>query len=202
MGLQKKISILLPNVKRFSLVFRLGSQRIVMVLGFNLDDTYKISQIISAVALVVTSIVSLTVLWITHNLAKSSKRAETLIHCNTRFEEILNLQSNPNVLKEPTIFYRRFWALQFDQFTYWIHGFISDDVFRYWMMERHDQWMTNYQFGGVSYRDGWKMAMTGWTYTKFIHFMEIVHEHSADDAFREYHDRKNIFKFCKPKKIA
>lgn len=172
-----------------------------MELGFSLDDAYKISQIISAIGLIFTSAVSVAILWITHNLAKNSKRAETLTHCNSRFEDILNLQFNADVQKDPTIFYKRFCALQFDQFTYWIHGFISDDIFRYWMMERHDQWRTNPPFGGVSYRDGWTQAMADWTQTKFIHFMEIVHERSADDALREYRDEKNFFQFCKLNKI-
>lgn len=173
-----------------------------MESGLNLDDAYKISQIVSAFGLIVTSVVSVVILWITHNLSKYSKRAETLTHCNSRFEDILNLQFNPDVQKDPIIFYKRFCALQFDQFTYWIHGFISDDIFRYWMMERNDQWKMNTSFCGVKYREGWTQAMAGWTQTKFIHFMRIVHEQSADDALREYRDERNIFKFCRPDKIT
>lgn len=168
----------------------------------SLDSAHKISQIISAFCMIITSAGTLAILCIAHRLTKSSKRIEVLVHCNSRFEGVLDLCLKTAVQRDPMIFYNRYWALQFDQFTYWLQGFVDDEIFRYWMMERHDAWLANPVFAGISYRNGWDKAMVGWTYTEFITFMKIVHERTADEAVNQYRPKKRLIVFTKRKQIA
>src|SRR5262249_24459174 len=75
----------------------------------------------------------------------------------------------------PSEFYRRYWGLQFNQFHYWKSGFITHEVYRAWMCFRRHEWQKNEELSGVTYRDGWTIAVESWGFNReFTTFMESV----------------------------
>lgn len=79
-------------------------------------------------------------------------------------------------------FYRRFWELQYEQYTMWIAGFIPDHVYRFWMSRRAQECRVR-NILGMSDDEGWNLSRSMAKDVRFVTFMERVRRGDIDGAF-------------------
>lgn len=109
-------------------------------------------------------------------LVKNSKMTDVLLDCNKRFNEIDLLRRSREVNAQD--YFEQFWYLQYDQYTFWKEGFVSDQTFGNWLNDRRDEWVQNNEIGGVTYRDAWTFIKKTWKQKKFIGVFEDAMEKS------------------------
>lgn len=102
-----------------------------------------------------------------------NKRADVIIHCNNRYDEIyklkIEIESNiddPERSKEiPYLrkaYFRRYWGLKSDQLDYWFAGYVDPETISSWFMSVVDDLSVASKtrrlprVGGVTYRESWK----------------------------------------------
>lgn len=133
-------------------------------------------QIIGLVLTFITSILTLVVLVISFRLSKAVQKSNIWQIFNKRFEEILvlreeieklfiantqsntpsNTQSNTPLDTKYNLYVGRFWSLQFDQYGQWMDGFVSDEVFAYWMACRWQEHKLNEKFCNKTFIENWE----------------------------------------------
>lgn len=92
--------------------------------------------------------------------------------CNIRFESILKeihdcqlsdadgtLSARADLQRRILSVYIRYWNLQIDQFLYFVSGFISPDVYAYWVFEKVRSFKNDKEICGVSFEDGYNRSV-------------------------------------------
>ncbi len=76
----------------------------------------------------------------TIKINRRNKRADTILHCNNRYDELYKLRisvkdMSPEAQKTAVhAYYARFWGLKSDQFDYWLAGLIDVHTFFDWAL--------------------------------------------------------------------
>ncbi len=147
----------------------------------------EILQIINIIVLLLTAgILYLHLKKMTQTLSfnKESRKIQTTIECNRRYDEICNSSK-----ENPEDFFSRFWSLQKNQFEYFKRGFVDEDDFLYWMISRHIEMVNNESYGieNGSIRESFKSIGTKW-YTgdskdshDFLTFFKVYVYNEAED---------------------
>jgi len=117
---------------------------------------------------------------------KRSKQADVLSEFNRRYELVSQLRNPTNVTTDPTEFYERFWSLQLDQFTFWRKGLVDDDVYRFWLKSRHQDWKNDRRLATVSWQEGFNNIMQSWASCEFQPFIDTVHKFGPDIAIEQW----------------
>lgn len=69
---------------------------------------------------------------------RRNKRADAILHCNNRYDELQKLKISIDDLKEQAqqtavkSYYARYWGLKSDEFDYWLAGLIDIETFCNW----------------------------------------------------------------------
>ena len=115
-------------------------------------------------------------------LTRQSKQSDVTREFNSRYSRAWEMQYKPEIKADPIPYYERFWNLQFDQFNAWRDGFVSDEIYKYWLTNRHTDWLTNKPIGSISYQDGFAQTVPTWSHTPFQEFMNTLHKRGVDPA--------------------
>ena len=107
-----------------------------------------------------------------------AKRPDVFIHLTTRYDEVYTQLHQPGAVapSDAELFHRvrAYWSLQLEQYQCYLEGFIDDEIYKYWLslrcQEYHDQ-----QFTGVpGFPDKTDVALTDFHYEAFRTFMNKV----------------------------
>lgn len=83
------------------------------------------------------------------------KQADVLQSLNLRYERIWDLRRRPMKGDDALMFFMHYWSLQLDQFDAWKSDFVPDQSIRTWMLQRHADFASNWEFNGMSFSAGW-----------------------------------------------
>ena len=109
-----------------------------------------------------------------------AKRPDVFIHLTTRYDELYTQLHRPGAAPaaDAELFHnvRAYWSLQLEQYQCYLEGFIDDEIYKYWMslrcQEYHDP-----QFAGVpGFKDKTDAALLDFHYDAFRTYMERVFE--------------------------
>lgn len=97
---------------------------------------------------------------------RRSKRADTIIHCNNRYDELYKLRisiremENEGRSSAVRAYYARFWGLKSDQFDYWLAGLVDIHTFCDWLSSTLRSFKDNKQLvdglATTSFLYGWE----------------------------------------------
>lgn len=187
-------------MKLLSLIFFIPS--LAMAQTFNLnpppsstfDDLVKLAQIISAFATPI-------VLLLTLRLSILLKSSEVIEGYHRRWDDVVKALSELTTQKPTseaaTIYYKRFWNIQHDQFSDWEECWIPNKVYKEWLKARRAEWKSNTLLSGISYQEGWHQVRGQYagsasqTDNKFVLCMDRVLTSQDDigDIMRRYSPR-------------
>jgi hypothetical protein len=98
---------------------------------------------------VIATFVSIMTVLINWSITRKGKQADTQIAMHQRFDALQvvradllsrrqskGFKGNAAYQIEVSLFFDRFWSLQFDQFNAWRQGHIPDDIYKGWMYAR------------------------------------------------------------------
>jgi hypothetical protein len=124
----------------------------------------------------VTTVVLIITIVQTVRITRDTKAVDVILQCTKRYDDLVWVQKHQVYEKKlpATTYYIRFWNLQLEQFQFWLLGFLSDEIFKYWLTCRFKEWKEDKAEGEVGYKDGWGRAMEVLPRSAFITFMQRV----------------------------
>jgi hypothetical protein len=107
-----------------------------------------------------------------------AKRPDVFIHLTTRYDELYTQLHRPGgaPLSDAELSHnvRAYWSLQLEQYQCYLEGFIDDEIYKYWMalrcQEYHDPQFTKVP----EFQKKTDEALPDFHYEKFKTFMEMV----------------------------
>lgn len=105
---------------------------------------------------------------------------------------VSEMRFDPRHRMDPSLYYERFWNLQYDEYHAWRDGFVSDDMFKYWLTMLRNKWLTNGTVvteldpkkpKPVTYREGFDYVVPTWGSSRFGQVMSALHEGGVEAAF-------------------
>jgi hypothetical protein len=154
----------------------------------SISDTAAIIEKIPQFFQVVTGIGTLLVLYQSLVLTRRLKKADVLMECGRRFDQLVDRRESicNGSQKDSCYYYERFWNLQNDEFSLWREGYIDDKTYEGWLEARHEESLKNEMVADRSYKDGW-IHFRGKTKDRvFLEFMEYVFDGKIDRAMNQY----------------
>lgn len=115
-------------------------------------------------------------------LNKKLKQIDVQMKCQERYEK-LQFDVLPSVedrIGKENAYYQRYWSLQFEQFQYYIGGFISDQIYLSWLRFRKMNAESNATVGNESYNDAWARIRESYLETdkRFVALIDSAHNGS------------------------
>lgn len=143
---------------------------------------YIVSQLYQAVELqeiarVVGAFIVIAIALFVYSANRSFKAVDVQLKCQERFDK-LNLdkdelakkfnedqkgekgdKDNSKLTYLAKQYWDRYWMLQFEQYQYFVKGYIEKDIYYIWLSFRNSQW-DNKDLNeiGIEYSKGWKIA--------------------------------------------
>jgi hypothetical protein len=112
----------------------------------------------------------------TAKVTREIKRADVLMEVNRKFDALS--KDCEELARQKTgdsrYYYERFWSLQSQQFQYWLQGYVTDNTFYHWMLNRKHDFTINVALCGITFRDGWDQAKPGHRFD--APFVELIEE--------------------------
>ena len=110
-----------------------------------------------------------------------AKRPDVFIHLTTRFDQLYDQLPRPGAPPEADaeLFrkVRAYWSLQLEQYQCYLDGFIDDEIYKYWMSLRCQE----YAKGDANFRQKTDEALADFYYDQFQDFM-LNHVFACWDA--------------------
>lgn len=97
-----------------------------------------------------------------------NKRADVIMHCNVRYDELYKLRVQlESADREPEeyevkSYFRRYWGLKSDQLDYWLAGYVDPETLTSWFMSTLDALLPSNgdpppTVGGITYAENWNI---------------------------------------------
>lgn len=106
--------------------------------------------------------------------------------------------ATPGERSEVQSWFRRYWSLNHQEFSFWRRGFIPDETYRFWMHSRRQEARGSGTIGEIPFRDGWHAVRDAYEGTDFRDFMDgVLQDANADppciaDLMKAYRYRKRV----------
>jgi len=122
-------------------------------------------------------------------LNKKLKQIDVQMKCQERFERLKFevLPSVRNIIGQENAYYQRFWTLQFEQFQYYMNGFISEQIYWSWLRSIEIDAEKNESIGMELYIDAWERVRQDFIVSnqKFVSLIDSVHKGELPSSAQE-----------------
>ncbi|HEV2803375.1 MAG TPA: hypothetical protein VGW57_00460 [Chthoniobacterales bacterium] len=149
-------------------------------------------------ATVVIAVATVTAMLLTYSWTRRHKKMDVTMHFQEAYGLLEKEKTQVRDRTDAKSWFRRYWNLQIRQYEYWLHGYIPDEIYVYWMYcnKRDYDFRRRFcfydAFGNPTlieydYSKGWNAVKNDIVLKQhpyfFTRFVERVLAHETDDTF-------------------
>lgn len=134
---------------------------------------------------IVAAFVALGAILTTYRWTIRHKRIDVTMHFQEAYDDLAMLRSTVTSELKAKHWFNRYWNLQIRQFEYWLHGYVRDEIYIYWMRCHRADYDGPREFpilntdgteaAKYDYRRGWEAVRDDLVFTEHpYHFREFV----------------------------
>jgi hypothetical protein len=124
---------------------------------------------LAAIAAAGAALVALAALFLTQSWANFHKKLDVTMHFQEAYATLEKEKTKVRSVPDADTWFRRYWHLQVRQYEYWLHGYIRDEIYIFWMACNKSDYHTPRPFviydgklppgaTAYSYAAGWEAA--------------------------------------------
>lgn len=161
------------------------------------------------IAIITALVAILAIIWNVF-VNQRNKRADIIMHCNKRYDEIYEykirvISLKPGELTDASLetqvnaYFRRYYGLKSDQIDYWLSGHVDPETIVSWFWSTTEALRTGIKTGttihGSSYVDGWNQVRASHEYIN-PRLCELIDNIINDYSKEENPERRYAKIFC------
>lgn len=155
---------------------------------------------LSAFAAIAAALVAVAALAVTQLWTNFHKKLDVTMHFQEAYAKLEKEKTDVRSVPDADAWFQRYWHLQIREYEYWLHGYIRDEIYIYWMICNKADYNRPRAFPiydsnvppqatPYSYAKGWETVKDGVIFEQhpysFKQFIERMLAHKQDDTFAQ-----------------